>query len=142
MDIFAILTARRDVLETVDRESWRQLVEHLIAEVESTFDCQLTPDSPDKWCLGSGFCVDIKEAQFRDRCPIYWKGILGATIIQDALYVTLTKFLYYGSHRLVARDGNEFVDYEYKQNDQGEWRWRLFGWFKDENEEYEDFDRP
>lgn len=92
MDIFDILTARRDVLETVDRESWRQLVEHLIAEVESTFDCQLASDSPEKWCFGSGFCVDIKEAQFRDRCPIYWKGILGATIIEDELHVTLTKF--------------------------------------------------
>lgn len=68
-----------------------------------------------------------------------WKGILGATIIDGKLYVSLTVFLYGGGKRLFARDGNEFVECDLDLSASDRCRWKLLDWFKDDYGEYDSF---
>ncbi|MEZ6046781.1 MAG: hypothetical protein R3C11_14620 [Planctomycetaceae bacterium] len=142
MNPFEILQSPREVLESVEESDWRELVESLLKELKSHLGCQIRTKPLKDWSLGAGFCIEISEGRYSIQSPVFWKGILGATIIEDRLWVSLTKFLYYDNQRLITRQGKEFADYVYKQNEEGNWCWQLFGWFEDEYEEYEYFDEP
>lgn len=70
---------------------------------------------------------------------LHWKGILGASIIDDRIRVGLTVFVYSGSERLVTKTGKEFADFVYEMDEDRRGEWKLFGWFEDTYGEYSQY---
>lgn len=131
-----MLEGSPEFLKSCGTEAWEDLIRYLLGRVTDCFGCQITTEPLENACAGEGFCVDILYAAPSPDAPIHWKGILGASIVDDRLRISLLVFPYGGSERLATKSGGEFAEYVYVTVKANDGRWELLGWFKDEFGEF------
>jgi len=134
-----MLRAPAEQIRTYDSATWNILVRHVIDGLIEWLGYKIEVDPPEGWNVGLGFSLHIIRAYPSANDLIHWKGILGATIIENSLRVSLDAFFYSGTHRLRDNEGAEFVEYVYEPRDSTKGKWELFGWFMDEYDEYAGF---
>ena len=143
MEPDAMLRAIGEQARTYDATAWNCLLRHSIAKLNDWLGYEVETESLDNGCVGEGagggFCLNILDARPSKNDLFHWKGILGASIVDDRIRVGLTLFLYSGTQRLVTRDGKEFADFVFELNESGRSEWKLFGWFEDTYGEYSQF---
>lgn len=143
MEPEVMLLAVGEVVRSYDADAWIGLLQHAIAALNEWLGQEIETEPLNQGCVGEkaggGFCLYVLKA-----CPsrshlLHWRGILGATIVDDRIRVSLTVFMYSGSERLVTKTGKEFADFFYEMNEDKRGEWRLVGWFEDTYGEYSQF---
>lgn len=139
MTLEEMLRAPAETLRSYDARTWETLVQHVVDRLIEWLGYELEVESMEDACVADGFSLDVVRA-----CPtrnelMYWKGILGASVIEGRLRVSLVVFLYSGEHRLINRDGTEYMEYVYEARDSVGGQWTLYGWFRDTYGEYGGF---
>lgn len=132
-----MLNGTREFLSSCDATAWKRLIVYLLDRITVWIGHDIAAEPLENAAVGAGFCLDILGGPSSPSVLTHWKGILGATIIDDKLRVNLLVFPYCGSERLVTDNGCDFAEYFYQTNASGSGQWELLGWFKDEYEEFE-----
>lgn len=149
----AMLNASESKLAAFSDDEWRNLILYLVDHLQSYFGGRIVTEPIENACVGSGsgFCIDLASAKESPNSPMNWKGIMGASVIDCRLHVSLTVFFYSCSQRLIisggkdreygpdGKDGKEFAEYVFVADQIDGCRWELLGWFDDVYGEYTNF---
>lgn len=134
-----MLSGTPDLLYTCSDSEWFELIRYLLRHMAGWLRYEVTTEPLENACVGNGFCVDILHAAPSTDAMVYWKGILGASIIESRIRVSLLVFFYSNGERLIPKCGREYAEYAYIADKPDGGRWELQGWFDDTYGEYERF---
>jgi len=143
MKYFEMLQAVGDQARTFDAVAWNELLRFSITSLNQWQGCTVETETLENGCVGEGvaggFCLKILNACPSGNEVFRWKGVLGATIVDGKIRVSLDMFLYSGSHRLVTKNGEEFAEFVLETDASGQIAWKLYGWFKDRYGEFSQY---
>ncbi len=130
-----MLRASGKVLETCDEKSWQKLILFLLNSIKEWCGHDVVLESMEKAFIGEGFSIDIIKAGSPGESFFNWKGILGASIIEDDLVVVLFVFMYINGEVLVTNSGHNYAEYIYvvDKTKSNTGHWKLLGLFEDTN---------
>ena len=130
-----LLNGKYECLISCNDNSWRELILYLLGNLNEWLGYEVNAEPLESASVGEGFCIKIVHASLYKDDMLYWKGILGATVFQDRLWVSLTVFMYSYNEKLVTKGGKEFIELSYVMEN-GDWQWKSDGW---QNDTYGEF---
>ncbi|MFN7844309.1 MAG: hypothetical protein ACK5YR_13745 [Pirellula sp.] len=131
-----ILTTPACCLESLPLSQWLQFIEYALNQIQQFFGHKPETEPLDNACVQNGFCIDITHCATSNPL-VHWKGILGASVIDNELRVNLLVFLFSGAERLSTRSGKHFAEFVFKRKGDSEGCWEFQDWYEDLYGEYD-----
>ncbi len=142
-DIEKLIWANGRLLKDYTKEQWVAIVIYLLNSIEIFFNFPIVCEDKIIENVGEGFSLDIRSHKmFLGPLQIQFKGILGGDIVGDPmyLYISLILFLYSRETKLVTKNGDSFLNFNFERNNGANGIWVCSGWGNDIYGEYGFFD--
>lgn len=125
------------------KDEWVRILSHVMDQLGEFLTLPLHHEQPVEDHVNGGFCLHIWSPEaLLGPVELTWKGILGATILDEPehVHVSACLFLYSRTRKLTTKDGHSYLELEYGLSDTGAGAWRVVDWFDDEYGEFTLFD--
>ena len=139
-----LIWTKGEILLDYSKEQWVSIVRYLLKSLESFLNFSLSCEESIDENVGKGFSIDIRSKNVLiDPLQIQCKGIIGGDIIDDPkhLHISVILFLYSRNKKLVTKNDDNFLYFNFKRNENGNGMWVCSGWEKDIYDEYGFFDK-